>query len=215
MHRLDRERVPAPPCLAKYRPGTHRWEDLDPLDKVEIHRHLEAFQGLRCAYCEASLLDFGRHIEHFRRRQLFQHLTFVWPNLFWSCDHPDCCGCHKDQKHSDYDPDDLIDPVKDDPDDYFRFRSDGSIAPRSGLGSTDLRRAETTLAVFNLDPGKGRLRTLRMLKAQSYLALDPSLVEALESFSADERDEFIRAEIEAIAHEPFWTVVRHLFIDMT
>jgi len=215
MHKLDRERVPAPPCLAKYRPGTHRWEDLDPLDKVEIHRHLVAFQGQRCAYCEASLLDFGRHIEHFRRRHLFPRFTFAWENLFWSCDHPDCCGRHKDSKFSAYDPDDLIDPTKDDPDHFFRFGSDGSIATRVGLSAADLRRAKVTLAVFNLDPGSCRLRTLRKLRAQNYLVLDPSFVEALETFSADEREEFIRDELKAVAHEPFWTVVRHLFIDMT
>lgn len=141
------------------------------------------------------------------------HLTFAWANLFWSCDHPDCCGNHKDRRVKDYDPDDVIDPSKEDPDHFFRFRSDGRIDLKPGLDENERHRAQITLKVFNLDPGRCRLRNLRKLKAKHYLDMNPSLLEALDSFTPEDREEFIREEIEATASEPFWTVVRHLFID--
>src|SRR4051812_18958917 len=125
MRWLDRNAVPAPACLATYQHGLHTWDDVTPLDKSHIRAALEQMQGRRCAYCEGSLDALGRHVEHFRRKHAahFPHLTFVWTNLYWSCDQADSCGRFKDHGAGAYDPDDLIDPCVEDPDRLFRFRS--------------------------------------------------------------------------------------------
>jgi uncharacterized protein (TIGR02646 family) len=170
---------------------------------------LELWQGRRCAYCEGPLDVLGQHIEHFRRKHHFQHLTFSWTNLYWSCDQSDSCGHYKDHGAGPYNPNDLIEPGIDDPDRFFRFRSDGTIQSRPGLSPLDQHRAHETLRVFNLHSAYGRLRNMRKRAAATYLGL----LEDLDALTVEERQEYVRLEIHASAGEPFCTVIRHLFED--
>lgn len=209
MRRLDRSAVPAPPCLANYHHGTHTWDDIK-ADKPEIRAHLERLQGMRCAYCEGDLAVLGQHIEHFRRKGRFPELTFAWTNLYWSCDQSDSCGHHKDHGAGPYDPGDLIEPCVDDPDRFFRFRSDGTIAVRYDLSDAERRRAQETMRVFNLQPEFGRLRNMRKSAAAMYLGL----VEELAALTAEERREYIQLEVRQAAGAPFSTVLRHMLEDV-
>lgn len=212
MRKLDRSAVPAPPCLAKYHPGTHKWDDVDgDTDKPQIRAHLERMQGRRCAYCEGDLDMLGQHIEHFRRKGRFPQLTFAWSNLYWSCDQADSCGHHKDHGAGPYDPNGLIEPCVEDPDRFFRFRSDGTIAIRyERLEEADKKRAEETLRVFNLQPDFGRLRNMRKSAAATYLGL----LDELAALTVEERREYVRLELQQAAAAPFSTVVRHMLEDV-
>lgn len=205
MRKLDRSAVPSPPCLARYHHGTHTWDDIKP-DKPEIRAHLERMQGRRCAYCEGDLEILGQHIEHFRRKGVFAHLTFAWSNLYWSCDQTDSCGHHKDHGAGPYDPDDLVDPCCDDPDSFFLFRSDGTIQVRYDLSPREQERARETLRVFNLQPDFGRLRNMRKSAVATYLGL----LEELAALTAEERSEYVQIELMQAAGAPFSTVVRHV-----
>lgn len=209
MKKLDRSAVAAPPCLARYHPTTHTWDDIKP-DKPEIRNHLSRLQGERCAYCEGDLQILGQHIEHFRRKAVHPHLTFVWDNLYWSCDQTDSCGHYKDHGAGPYNPDDLVEPCVHDPDKFFRFRSDGTIEIRYGLSATDQHRARETLRVFNLQQDYGRLRNMRKAAAAAYFGF----VEDIACFDAAERRAYVEAEIQSSAGEPFSTVVRHMLEDV-
>lgn len=205
MHKLER---PAPPgCLAHYQRGPQDWQRISSAEKREIWEQLEVMQGKRCAYCEASLPEERRHIEHFRQRSRYPQGTFQWGNLFGSCNKGDSCGRRKDK--TDYRYGDILKPDVDDPDDYLRFLSDGRIVPRSNLTERQRHRAEETLRVFNLDHERGALRQMRRSAVQGYLGTVEDLQECAE---LDEALYFayLHEELKAIAGQPFETAIRHL-----
>jgi uncharacterized protein (TIGR02646 family) len=210
MRKLDRNGVTAPECLVNYQYTAQNWDDITALDRAEIRRHLEQMQGRRCAYCEGPLDALGQHIEHFRRKRRFPQLTFAWANLYWSCDQTDSCGHYKDHGAGAYNVDDLIEPCADNPDQFFRFRTDGTISVRSGLDPAQQRRAEETLRVFNLNPKWGRLRNMRKAALSTYV----SLVDGVIEFSVGELQEFFSRELSEAAAQPFFTAIRHVLTQL-
>ena len=209
MHRLQRGRAPA--CLDNYRHGQHRWNNLSAAEKQEIWQALDAMQQERCAYCEAPLYNNRKHIEHFRQRALYPQGTFEWSNLFGSCNRSDSCGKHKD-RCGPYNHRNLIKPDEENPDDYFVFVSDGTIAARSTLSDHARRRANETLRIFNLDARHGALRQRRRQAAAGYLQTAQELQEVAEAFDESEWRPFLEQELEAIQDEPFVTVIRHALL---
>jgi uncharacterized protein (TIGR02646 family) len=153
----------------------------------------------------------GQHIEHFRRRAQghFPQLTFVWSNLYWSCDQQDSCGHYKDHGAGPYNVNELIDPGVDDPDVFFRFRSDGSISVRYGLQASDIHRAEETLRVFNLHPQWGRLRNMRKAAVSGYV----SMIDEAAGFTANELRDLFMEELAVAASLPFFTAIRHVLTE--
>lgn len=211
MRKLDRSLAKEPTCLSEYQHGTQKWDDVAAPHKTEIRTSLESMQGRRCAYCEGSVDVLGQHIDHFRCRHRFPKRTFDWQNLYWSCDKQDSCGRYKDNSAEAYAPDSIIDPCADDPDKFFRFRSDGTIQIRAGLSAADQRRASETIRVFNLDPAYGRLRQMRQRALEAYCARQPNILDALLDFDPDLRADFIAAELSCTAADPFASVIRHFF----
>ena len=211
MRQLDRNSVAAPACLGLYRHGANNWGGVRSEHKAEIRACLHAMQGSWCAYCEGSLDTLGQHIEHFEPKGQRSQGTFSWPNLFWSCDQVDSCGHFKDNGAGPYALADLLNPCVDDPEFYFRFRSDGTISTRRGLSDPDRTRAVTTLRVFNLDPENGRLRRMRksMLKGFDYV------LEGVEVLTRDELLEYIAEELVAAKSLPFQTAIRHVLTEPT
>jgi uncharacterized protein (TIGR02646 family) len=208
MRKLNRDAVEVPVCLAELSPGVHSWDDVK--NKAEIRAGLELMQGRRCAYCEGSLDALGQHIDHFRRRHHSPELTFNWNNLYWSCYQPDSCGRYKDHDAWPYNVDDLIDPCVEDPDSFFRFRSDGTISVRPGLSTLAKHKAEETLRVFNLNPTWGRLRTMRKAVLSSYLYM----VDDASGFALTELQDIFKDELAATEHLPFSTAIRHVLTEL-
>ena len=209
MHKLDRASVPAPMCLSSYSHGMHNWDSVTAEHKEQIRSRLEALQGRRCAYCEGPLDALGQHIEHFRRKSQFPTLTFAWDNLFWSCDCTDRCGHFKDHGAGQYNPDDLIDPARLDPEHFLRFFSDGSIRLRQGLGVNEQFRATETLRVFNLDHQYGPLRQIRMTHCLGYVRMAQDIAELAEQSTVDEWLPFLEAEVASTLHLPYATAIKH------
>jgi uncharacterized protein (TIGR02646 family) len=211
MHKLARTLSPAPVCLAAYDYRHQPWTDLDPGHKQQIRFGLEQLQDVRCAYCEGPVYSDG-HIEHFRRKNQgrFPHLMFDWDNLFLSCGAHDHCGHYKDRPAADpYDPNDLVKPDDNDPDDYFYFHSWGDVRPRPNLSQNYLNRALETIRVFNLNCGV--LAADRRRAIRTYRESHPAILDDLMAFEESDRQEFIAAEIQATRCDPHWTVIRHYF----
>lgn len=213
MHRLDRASAPTPTCLAKYRHGANTWKDVSTADKAGIRQCLQVMQGPRCAYCEAPVDQHGYHIEHFRRKSMFQNLTFVWDNLLLCCGRDDCCGHHKDRAGWPYNPDDLVNPTLDDPDDFFYFRESGMVDVRSGCDEEQSHRANETLRVLNLNH-PGRLRPMRARQLQWYKNTDPDVFDQLMDLPEEDRREYVVEELSATAGQPFCTIIRHFLQDL-
>ena len=120
-----------------------------------------------CAYCEQSITADKElsNIDHFRTRNLFPELTLEYDNLFVSCNGNGRCADYKDnysiKSKGIYD--EIINPVDDNPEDFFDFLSTGEILSNN-------KKAEKTIEVFNLnhtslkEQRKGVIITLKGLK---------------------------------------------------
>lgn len=211
MHKL--QRGAAPVCLIRYQHGRDNWSAVTRDDKLEIWRELEVMQGVRCAYCESEIGDGNRHIEHFRQKGRDATVTFLWSNVFGSCNSEDSCGKHKDNCGA-YNPGDLLKPDVDDADDYFIFVSDGSIAPRADLDAARKQRAEETLRIFNLAAQHGALRQRRRVAVLGHLQTveDISELAELDPNNETQWQQWLELELQATAHLPFATAIRHALV---
>jgi uncharacterized protein (TIGR02646 family) len=206
MHFLKRHAATAPGCLDEYRHGLNRWDDLSPEHKAQIRDALNVLQGARCAYCEDGAPLQDGHIDHVRQRRRYPQGTFQWDNLLLSCTRNDSCGVHKDRQ--DYHWDQLIDPSKEDPERFLRFRSDGEAAGRAGLSATDAERAQTTIRVLNLNSSRLRQRRANavrpyaaLAKEMEELASTPELLALL--------PQYFQSEFAYMTSLPFGTAIRH------
>ena len=156
MRKLDRGLANIPLCLANYSHLTHKWDDLT--QKKEIWDELDKFQYEFCVYCESIAKKGSGHIEHFfhKSEPSLIHLTFDWNNLFGCCSSNMHCGHFKDQilpggvkRH--YNPNALIRPDVDDPEDFLQFLDSGKVEPKNGISNAMKDRALQTIAALNLD----------------------------------------------------------------
>ncbi|MCL4551938.1 MAG: TIGR02646 family protein [Candidatus Marsarchaeota archaeon] len=155
MHRINRDAVPVPACLA---PPPASYADLRGLEKESIRAALLTIQGQRCAYCERRTGDGtdDGHIEHFRNQANHRDLDCDWNNMFWSCNDEKTCGKHKDNcvraggVCRTFNSGDIINPALEDPESLLLFVEDGTVRPVDGLSDHDRNRAEETLRVFQL-----------------------------------------------------------------
>lgn len=207
MHLLSR---PDPPAfLANYSHGTHQWDRVTPsrYERLRLKVLLRRMQGERCAYCECNLNQNGQHIEHFEQRSRYPALTFVWDNLFWSCERECSCGKHKDKQS--YNPNDLIKPDLDDPEHFFVFITDGTIAIRQGLSPRDQQRATETLRIFNLDDQRGPLRAMRKAAISGYLHTAQAIQEIANEYPPADWLPFLEQELDVTRDLPFCTAIKH------
>lgn len=211
MHKLDRPTQP-PACLNKYQHGQDNWVSVTSDDKGEIWAKLDEMQQNLCAYCEAEIKTEIRnsHIEHFRQRRAHSYPqgTFLWSNMFGSCNRTDCCGKHKDGLPH-YAHEDLIKMDDEDPEEFLEFLPDGNIVPIKGLSFTDNHRAEETIRIFNLN---GALRQIRETEIVGYLQTAEELAKYAEEFDETEWLPLLQDELRKIKLLPFSTAIKHLIL---
>lgn len=209
MHHL--QRGAAPNCLATFQHGANKWDAVTPEDKTAIWHELDFMQGGRCAYCEADISHTDKHIEHFQQRSRFPQGMFDWNNLFGSCNREHSCGKHKDRCGA-YDPTDLVKPDVDDPERFFVFVSDGTIAVRQGLSIQDQQCARETLRIFNLDAQHGPLRRMRQQAAAGYIQTGDELRALAAEFDESDWLPLLQSELAVVAHLPFATAIKHALL---
>jgi len=207
MHKLQRGNAPV--CLGKYQHGRDNWSAVTPDEKASMWTALEAMQGQRCGYCEADISHSQKHIEHFRQKGRDPTVTFLWSNLFGSCNREDSCGRHKDQCGT-YNPADLIKPDADHPENFFVFVSDGTIAVRQDLSLQDQHRATETLRIFNLNAKHGPLRRMRQQAVAGYIQTGEELCALAAEYPPEDWQSLLDSELNATAHLPFATAIKHV-----
>lgn len=208
MHQLQRGQAPG--CLKNYKHGINNWADVTPADKADIWVALEAMQGQRCAYCEISISQTNRHIEHFRQRGRDPTVTFDWTNLFGSCNREESCGKHKDGCGT-YPPTVLIKPDIEDPERFLVFAPDGGVSPRASLSQGDKQRAEETIRIFNLN---GPLRRIRYSHIATYIQDLEQFAELYEQNADEDWQQLLLDELQQrvnqTSHLPFATAIKHI-----
>ena len=192
------------------RPG---WGDIDPHVRAATREALESMQTREghvfCAYCEGEIHDSHGHIEHLAPRARFPERTFEWTNLFLSCDAGMHCGRYKDKHDRSYEPDEVIHPDADEPDNFFFFSSTGDCEIRAGLSPTDRKRAELTLRVLNLNHED--LRRVRANIGKQLMSMNLDSLSDFEDFEPDEVKEFFDFVVNQFADKPYSSVARHFY----
>lgn len=204
-------RCASPSCLGQFRHGANNWGDVAGAQKKEIWQFLESMQGPRCAYCEASIGEGDRHIEHFIQKGRDPSQTFAWSNLFGSCNRGDSCGKHKDTIRRPYVDSDLIKPDTDDPEQWLAFDGHGSVRARHGLTTANSRRAEETIRIFNLN---GVLKAIRRREVAGYV----QTAEEIAAFFELDRalgQQALSDELNATANLPFATAIKHVLSSLS
>ena len=162
---------PEPAALAAARPALPpNWENLGrrfPAVKRAIRELLYVWQYGLCGYCEASLADMGRHIEHIEPKAGIggnPARTYDYSNLIASCQgdtqravrdgQDSSCGHHKDRiigQDGVFRLADFISPREPGCDSMFRYLIDGRVVPRDAPGTPGHARATYTIHVAGLD----------------------------------------------------------------
>ncbi len=156
----------------------------DKYNHKTVKNALELMFSGRCAYCEQIIAAVATsHIEHFRPKQRYISLTYIWENLLLSC--PKCNSTsYKGTKFPNrlqYGP--LIDPSIEDPQVHFDFLYD----PVSNLAIVKplTKRGEITATIFGLnarpDLLKARSEFIRnLLLLKQYDGKDPKITKVLD-----------------------------------
>ncbi len=212
MHKLIR---PTPPAsLSQYKHGRDNWGKVTPGQKSEIWLKLDEMQQHRCAYCEAEIQtdreNSNSHIEHFRQRKTtcYPQGTFLWNNIFGSCNRQDSCGKYKDNLPF-YNHQDLIKMDEEDPEAFLQFLPDGSVAPAKGLNTADKHRAEETIRIFNLN---GALRRIRETAIKGYIQTAEELASYAAEYDEAEWLPLLQEELDKIKDFPFTTAIKHVLL---
>lgn len=154
------------------------WKNFDRNVKDDLFYSLLKEQGYTCGYCGRAIQRRDCHIEHFRPKSVYPHLTYAYENLIASCqgEHADKprvplhCG-HK--KSNWFDADLMVSPLDPNCDRYFRYLGSGEIQ------AADVRpdAAHATIHRLRLDIDK--------LRAMRRSAIDAAL-SGLEDLTTDE-----------------------------
>jgi uncharacterized protein (TIGR02646 family) len=141
--------------------GLHREPGLITLKNLNkyILDNEQTENGIKyCAYCEIKVTYDKSHIEHIIPRSESTENIFSYNNLVIYCNENNSCGRHKKNQWNEK----FINPVTEDPTQFFSYKFDGSIISR-GKNSD---RSNFTIGVLNLNYSK-----LKDFRRKTYLQL--------------------------------------------
>lgn len=160
--------------------------------QLREHILMQEQNGL-CCYCEKKMDSHPKNsnIDHFKLKagHLFPQKTLEYTNLVVSCNTTGRCSSHKDKKITSKDEyDHIVNPIDENPDDYFDYLLTGEIVPIN-----DNAKATFTIDIFKL--GRNESDSLSQARKQlaetlRYLS-NLSLEDIYESFG-NEYQSFIR-----------------------
>jgi uncharacterized protein (TIGR02646 family) len=135
---------------------SNAWEDKNILKIKALLRDyiLSNEQSSLCAYCEKEIDSNSKYsnIDHFKTRNLFPQYTLNYNNLLVSCNSrshcshiKDNCGLNQESYRN------IIDPVTENPDNYFEYGFAGDIFAKNCLTEIYKTKSEFTIKVFDLN----------------------------------------------------------------
>ena len=103
-------------------------------------------QNFQCAYTEIRLEPEQSHIDHFKKKSLYPNLTFHWNNLLTSSNY-DFYGARFKDKHIKKEHyQNIINPVVENPQQYFSYSFTGEI-----LVDPKNEKTKLSIEMFNLN----------------------------------------------------------------
>jgi uncharacterized protein (TIGR02646 family) len=157
---------------------TPDWKSFPQAIKNEVYQSLLQEQGYICGYCGMSIARKQCHIEHFRPKSVYRHLTFDYTNFIASCQGEDehrprvpvHCG-HK--KHAWFDEELMISPLDPKCGEYFQYSGFGEILPsehpdKQAAGKTTIQKL-----ALNID----KLRKMRRAAIDAVLQATAGLTD--------------------------------------
>lgn len=111
----------------------------------DVKDQLKIDQNDKCAYCETTLKNRQRHVEHYRPKSIYWEKAFDWNNLLGCCS---ACNSTKGYQFPMHNRTPLlINPYIDDPADYIAFHEEIA-TPKNGLSGVKKQKAETTIELL-------------------------------------------------------------------
>lgn len=151
------------------------WEQVAPKVRRDVVEGLANEQLNLDGYTERllELDDKNTHIDHFKKRTLFPQLTFKWDNLIlaehsmaFGADAKDNYSKDRVKRKEDYLM--VVDPVYEDPHQYFSYLLDGAIVPKAELNEKEKQKAQYTIDCFclnNIALKQGRCDVIEAIKS--------------------------------------------------
>lgn len=204
------EKGPQPKSLAAYNKkvsANTKWKSFNRSVKNDTYDAILHEQGYICCYCGIHISRRRCHIEHYRPKSKYTHLTFDYSNLISSCQGEDeqrptkpvHCG-HK--KGGWFDEDLMISPLDPNCSKYFRYTGAGEILPTED--PEHQQAAETTIKMLALDINK--------LKKMRRKVVD-GVIQATEGLSEKEVKQLAEAWLErdeTDSYAPFWATIDYV-----
>lgn len=127
--------------------------------KTTLREYILKEQKMLCAYCEKEIEADGQksNTDHFKKRADCPKETLNYNNLLVSCKSKNHCEHIKDnfglkvEKNECTDYKKIINPVDDNPNDFFEYGASGDILVKDGLTNIQNEKAKFTIKVFKLD----------------------------------------------------------------
>ena len=163
-----------------------RWEEAKEESRAWRDYILEHEQHCLSGYTEERLRIDNSHIDHFRKRTLFNTLIFNWSNFIVDRINNDTYGAkYKDTVvKTSVENDRLINPVTENASRFFKYELNGKINVADGLTDEEKERAIYTRDAFNLNESSlvDRRRKIINIIRESYNDLsDDEILVALEA----------------------------------
>lgn len=160
-----------PACLDSAEEQGWSWDYFVQNDKAGYQvcrQQANSEQSGVCGYTELPL-NVGAvnvHFDHYRKKGIYPELRFKWDNLFAAVKDNRFGADFKDQivngrNHKQVYAS-ILSPLTVNLQDYFHYATSGEIEPSSELSEENLRKAEETIRVFNLNEAElvNRRRTM-------------------------------------------------------
>lgn len=204
------EKGPEPSSLTAYnkKVGENtKWKSFNKNVKNDVYQSVLHEQGYICCYCGIRISRRKCHIEHYRPKSKYTHLTFAYSNLISSCQGEDeqrptkpvHCG-HK--KGGWFDEELMISPLDPNCSSYFKYTGSGEILPTDNPEHQEA--AETTIRMLALNINK--------LKKMRRKVVD-GVIEATQDLSEEEIKELAEAYLERDGnqrYEQFWATIDYV-----
>lgn len=131
----------------------------------KVREKLKEEQGNISGYTEVPLKG-NIHIDHFKKRSLYPQpdKVFDWYNLVVDeKNRPYGADKKDDTVRSPEENEKLVNPVKENPRDFFTYQANGNIIPLPSLTGSDRERADFTIKTFNLNHESLRRKRMNMM----------------------------------------------------
>lgn len=136
------------------KPHSPDWNSVSSEIKKACRLHIiSTEQNHRSGYTERKLSNSSPslHIDHFRKQALFPELSLDWENFIVDEHAVDYGADYKDSHIKKCDYEVILNPVTDNPQDFFEYMTNGEIVVREDLPETDRCKAQRTIDLFKLN----------------------------------------------------------------